>query len=119
LEIHEARISQKLKFNLLSFLPNPNQESAGVFQEKAHSLAPRECWKFNEKVKSVAFRACWSLVRNIKSVLEVPRLKTSHQNAPKAFSTSQEQVRRLASKERWQFQEEVKSVAPREAPRES
>ena len=28
--------------------------------------------------------------------------------APKAISTSQEQVRRLASKERWQFQKEVK-----------
>ena len=83
----------KLKFNLLSFLPNPKQESAGVFQEKAHSVVWRERWKFNEEVKIGSSKT--------KSI------------APKAFSTSQEQVRRLGSKEHWQFQEEAKSVAPR------
>ena len=52
-----------------------------------------------KSIERVAIRTCGSSVRNIKSALEAPRLKAQH--------------RRLASRERWQFQEEAKSVAPR------
>ena len=93
-----------------------HQELAGMFQEKAKSIAARVCWRY----KSVASRAFSQFQGQAKRLASRVRMFQEKVNSSAMLSIKsalgliawpQESVKRVAPRTCWKFKEKTKFVA--------